>query len=546
MLTARGVINDGQAHDILHEVEGTGQEPVSALLEFGVFSNADEFWAMVAEDLGAEHYDLGEFDPPKELVAILPASMARLYGVFPISMDAKNLYAAFTDPLNPQLAEDLRFAIGKDIIPVVGRPEHIQALIDKHYGSGALDVQAVLGQLGLSAQKATNEEPDPNSAPIVRFVDLVLTQAIKEKASDIHFEPFEHEFKIRYRVDGALYEMAPPPVHLANSIISRVKVMSNMNIAERRVPQDGRIMTTVEGKPVDMRVSSLPTQHGESVVLRVLDRSSIQLTLPDLGMSDYLYRFIQDTINKPNGIFIVTGPTGAGKTTTLYAALREINTVDAKLLTAEDPVEYELDGIMQVPVNEAVGLTFARALRAFLRQDPDRIMVGELRDLETASIAIQASLTGHLVLSTLHTNDAAGAVTRLVDLGVEPFLIAATLEGILAQRLLRTICSGCKVPYDPSLSILNQLGLTQDDTAGKQFFTGSGCPKCGNSGYKGRKGLFELMELNDPLRELITKRAPTLVLKQKAIEVGMVTLRQDGIRCIFDGITTIEEVLKYT
>ena len=546
MLTTRGVINDDQAYDILHEVEGTGQDPVSALLEFGVFSNADEFWAMVAEDLGAEHYDLGEFDPPKELVAILPASMARLYGVFPISMDAKNLYAAFTDPLNPQLAEDLRFAIGKDIIPVVGRPEHIQALIDKHYGSGALDVQAVLGQLGLSAQKATNEEPDPNSAPIVRFVDLVLTQAIKEKASDIHFEPFEHEFKIRYRVDGALYEMAPPPVHLANSIISRVKVMSNMNIAERRVPQDGRIMTTVEGKPVDMRVSSLPTQHGESVVLRVLDRSSIQLTLPDLGMSDYLYRFIQDTINKPNGIFIVTGPTGAGKTTTLYAALREINTVDAKLLTAEDPVEYELDGIMQVPVNEAVGLTFARALRAFLRQDPDRIMVGELRDLETASIAIQASLTGHLVLSTLHTNDAAGAVTRLVDLGVEPFLIAATLEGILAQRLLRTICSGCKVPYDPSLSILNQLGLTQDDTAGKQFFTGSGCPKCGNSGYKGRKGLFELMELNDPLRELITKRAPTLVLKQKAIEVGMVTLRQDGIRCIFDGITTIEEVLKYT
>lgn len=546
MLTARGVINDDQAYDILHETGGTGQDPVSALLEFGVFSNADEFWAMVAEDLGAEHYDLSEFDPPKELVAILPSSMARLYGVFPISMDSKSLYAAFTDPLNPQLAEDLRFAIGKDIIPVVGRPEHVQALIDKHYGSGAIDVQAVLGQLGLSAQKATNEEPDPNSAPIVRFVDLVLTQAIKEKASDIHFEPFEHEFKIRYRVDGALYEMAPPPVHLANSIISRVKVMSNMNIAERRVPQDGRIMTTVDGKAVDMRVSSLPTQHGESVVLRVLDRSSIQLTLPDLGMSDYLYRFIQDTINKPNGIFIVTGPTGAGKTTTLYAALREINTVDAKLLTAEDPVEYELDGIMQVPVNEAVGLTFARALRAFLRQDPDRIMVGELRDLETASIAIQASLTGHLVLSTLHTNDAAGAVTRLVDLGVEPFLIAATLEGILAQRLLRTICAGCKVPYDPSLSILNQLGLTQDDIAGKQFFTGSGCPKCGNSGYKGRKGLFELMELNDPLRELITKRAPTLVLKQKAIEVGMVTLRQDGIRCIFDGITTIEEVLKYT
>ena len=380
----------------------------------------------------------------------------------------------------------------------------------------------------------------------MRFVDLVLTQAIKEKASDIHFEPFEHEFKIRYRVDGALYEMAPPPVHLANSVISRVKVMSSMNIAERRIPQDGRIMTTVDGKPVDMRVSTLPTQHGESVVLRVLDRSSIQLSLTDLGMSDYLLHYIEDTIMKPNGIFIVTGPTGAGKTTTLYAALRKINTVDSKLLTAEDPVEYELDGIMQVPVNEAVGLTFAKALRAFLRQDPDRIMVGELRDLETASIAIQASLTGHLVLSTLHTNDAAGAVTRLVDLGVEPFLISATLEGVLAQRLLRTICKECKVAYDPSQSILNQLGLTSHDTSGKQFFTGGGCPRCGNTGYKGRKGLFELMDITDPLRELITKRAPTLTLKQKAIEMGMVTLRQDGIRSIFDGVTTIEEVLKYT
>jgi type IV pilus assembly protein PilB len=322
--------------------------------------------------------------------------------------------------------------------------------------------------------------------------------------------------------------------------------MSNMNIAERRIPQDGRIQTTCEGKAVDMRVSSLPTQHGESVVLRVLDRSSIQLKLTDLGMSEHLYSYIQDTIHKPNGIFIVTGPTGAGKTTTLYAALREINTVDCKLLTAEDPVEYELDGIMQVPVNDAVGLTFARALRAFLRQDPDRIMVGEMRDLETAQIAIQASLTGHLVLSTLHTNDAAGAVTRLVDMGVEPFLVAATLEGVLAQRLLRTICKNCKTSYDPSQSILNQLGLTSSDTQGKQFFTGAGCGTCGNTGYKGRKGLFELLDMTDTLRDMVTKKAPTLTLKQKAIELGMTTLREDGVRNIFDGITTIEEVLKYT
>lgn len=322
--------------------------------------------------------------------------------------------------------------------------------------------------------------------------------------------------------------------------------MANMNIAERRIPQDGRIMTVVDGKPVDMRVNSLPTQHGESVVLRVLDRSSVNLDLEHLGMPPFLFDYIVETINKPNGIFIVTGPTGAGKTTTLYAALRRINTVDCKLITAEDPVEYELDGIMQVPVNDAVGLTFARALRAFLRQDPDRIMVGEMRDVETAQIAIQASLTGHLVLSTLHTNDAAGAVTRLVDMGVEPFLVSATLEGVLAQRLLRTICKKCRAPYEPSQHILNQLGVSASDLGGKQFYTGGGCSACGNSGYKGRKGIYELLDITDPIRDLITEKAPTLVLKQKAIELGMVPLREDGLRNIYDGETTVEEVLKYT
>jgi type IV pilus assembly protein PilB len=461
-----------------------------------------------------------------------------------VTLDGRGLHVAFTDPLNPQLVEDLRFGLGKEIVPVVARRNHVQSLIDKHYGTSSPSIDDIFG--GLSAVGKDSPEVEANSAPIVKFVDLVMAQAIKEKASDIHFEPFEHEFKIRYRVDGALYEMAPPPVHLANSVISRIKVMSSMNIAERRVPQDGRIMTVVNGKPVDMRVNSLPTQHGESVVLRVLDRSSVNLDLEHLGMPPYLFDYITETINKPNGIFIVTGPTGAGKTTTLYACLRRINTIDTKVLTAEDPVEYELDGIMQVPVNEAVGLTFGKALRAFLRQDPDRIMVGEMRDVETAQIAIQASLTGHLVLSTLHTNDAAGAVTRLVDMGVEPFLVSATLEGVLAQRLLRTICKNCRAPYDPSLSILNQLGLSQDDLGGKKFYTGSGCDKCGGSGYKGRKGIYELLEVSDPIRELITQKAPSLVLKQKAIELGMATLREDGLRNIYDGETTIEEVLKYT
>lgn len=545
MLKNRGVIDKGVAYDIEQDSVHNGKDIVQVLLDYGIYSNEDDFWAVVAEELGAEHYDLATFEAAPSVVNLIPAGMARLYGAFPITLDGQGLHVAFTDPLNPQLLEDLRFGLERTIVPAVARRSQVQNLIDKHYGSGAPSIEDIFGSLGAGGGK-DSPEAEANSAPIVKFVDLVMHQAIKEKASDIHFEPFEREFKIRYRVDGALYEMAPPPVHLANSVISRVKVMANMNIAERRIPQDGRIMTTVNGKSVDMRVNSLPTQHGESVVLRVLDRSSIQLELSDLGMSEPLRNYIEETIHKPNGIFIVTGPTGAGKTTTLYACLRKINTVDTKLLTAEDPVEYELDGIMQVPVNEAVGLTFAKALRAFLRQDPDRIMVGEMRDLETAQIAIQASLTGHLVLSTLHTNDAAGAVTRLVDMGVEPFLVSATLEGVLAQRLLRTICKNCRAPYEPSLHILNQLNLSREDIGGKHFFTGAGCATCGGSGYKGRRGIYELLDVTDPIRELITSRAPSLVLKQKAIELGMATLREDGLRAIYDGETTIEEVLKYT
>jgi len=546
MLKSRGVIDKGVAYDIEQDAVKNGKDIVQVLLSYGIYSNEDEFWAQVADELGADHFDLDNFEPPPSVVALIPGGMARLYGAFPITLDAQGLHVAFTDPLNPQLVEDLRFGLEKTIVPVVARRSQVLTLIEKFYGAGAPSIEEIFGQLGRAGKEGLSAEAEANSAPIVKFVDLVMQQAIKERASDIHFEPFEREFKIRYRVDGSLYEMAPPPLHLATSIISRIKVMSNMNIAERRIPQDGRIMTNVGGKPVDMRVNSLPTQHGESVVLRVLDRSSINIELDALGMQPFLQDYIVETIHKPNGIFIVTGPTGAGKTTTLYACLRRINTIDCKLITAEDPVEYELDGVMQVPINEAVGLTFAKALRSFLRQDPDRIMVGEMRDLETAQIAIQASLTGHLVLSTLHTNDAAGAVTRLVDMGVEPFLVSATLEGVLAQRLLRTICKNCRSPYEPSLSILNQLGLTPEDLGGKQFYTGSGCSTCGSSGYKGRKGLYELLDVTDPIRELITGRAPSIVLKQKAIELGMVTLREDGLRSIYDGSTTIEEVLKYT
>jgi type IV pilus assembly protein PilB len=548
LFQSRGLIDHALAQDILAEVSQSGKEIAEILADFQVIQSRDDIWPVVASELGVSIVDLRDWTPPEALLALVPAGTARLHGALPVSFDETGLYVALVDPLNPQTPEDLRFALGREINVVVAPDYLVEAKINECYGGEGKAMEDILSQLEVGSDNlsAADLESEANSAPIIRYVDLVLYQAIKEKASDIHFEPFEKDFKIRYRVDGALYEMAPPPIHLAGPIISRIKVMSNMNIAERRVPQDGRIVKQVGEKQVDMRVSSLPTHHGESIVLRVLDRSSVNLSLENLGLTDHIYNYITETIEKPNGIFIVTGPTGAGKTTTLYAALRRINTIDAKLLTAEDPVEYDIDGIIQIPINDAIGLDFPRVLRAFLRQDPDRIMIGEMRDKETATIGIQAALTGHLVLSTLHTNDAPGAVTRLVDMGCEPFLVSASLEGILAQRLVRTICKECKTPYEPNESILNQLGVSAHELGDKQFFTGSGCDACGQSGYRGRRGLYELLNVTDPIRELITSRAPSVVLKQKAVELGMNTLREDGLRNIYLGSTTIEEVLKYT
>ena len=548
LFQSRGLIDRALSQDILAQVTQSGKEIAEILADFQVIQNRDDIWPVVASELGTSMVDLRDWTPPEALLALVPAGTARLHGALPVNFDETGLYVALVDPLNPQTPDDLRFALGREINVVVAPDYLVEAKINECYGGEGKAMDDILSQLEVSADSmnAADLESEANSAPIIRYVDLVLYQAIKEKASDIHFEPFEKDFKIRYRVDGALYEMAPPPIHLAGPIISRVKVMSNMNIAERRVPQDGRIVKQVGDKQVDMRVSSLPTHHGESIVLRVLDRSSVNLSLENLGLTDHIYNYITETIEKPNGIFIVTGPTGAGKTTTLYAALRRINTIDAKLLTAEDPVEYDIDGIVQIPINEAIGLDFPRVLRAFLRQDPDRIMIGEMRDKETATIGIQAALTGHLVLSTLHTNDAPGAVTRLVDMGCEPFLVSASLEGILAQRLVRTICKECKSPYEPNESILNQLGVSAHELGDKQFFTGAGCEACGQTGYRGRRGLYELLNVTDPIRELITSRAPSVVLKQKAVELGMNTLREDGLRNIYLGSTTIEEVLKYT
>jgi len=548
LFQSRGLIDQSLAQDILAEVEHSGKEVAEILADYQVIQHRDDVWPVVASELGAQLVELRNWTPPEALLALVPAGTARLHGALPVQFDETGLSVALVDPLNPQTVEDLRFALGREITVVIAPDYLVEQKINDCYGGEGKAMEDILSQLELGGDKlnAADLEAEANSAPIIRYVDLVLYQAIKEKASDIHFEPFEKDFKIRYRVDGALYEMAPPPVHLALPILSRVKVMANMNIAEKRIPQDGRIVKQVGEKQVDMRVSTLPTHHGESVVLRVLDRSSVNLSLENLGLTPAIYEYITDTIEKPNGIFIVTGPTGAGKTTTLYAALRRINTIDAKLLTAEDPVEYDIDGIIQIPINEGIGLDFPRVLRAFLRQDPDRIMVGEMRDKDTAQIAIQASLTGHLVLSTLHTNDAPGAVTRLVDMGCEPFLVSASLEGVLAQRLVRTICKDCKTPYEPNESILSQLGISPHELGDKQFFTGGGCDVCGQSGYRGRRGLYELLSISDPIRELITGRAPSVVIKQKAVELGMNTLREDGLRNIYMGTTTIEEVLKYT
>jgi len=549
---SRGLVDQYLADDILMEVENSGKEVAEILTDYEVIQNQEDVWPIVANELGVGIIkDLLHFNPPPELLAIVPGGMARLHGALPVNYDSEGLTVCLVDPLNPQVLEDLRFALGKEIILAIAPSHIVEKKINEAYGGEGQALDEILSQLKAGADATgdntgQNAEVEANSAPIIRYVDLVLYQAINEGSSDIHFEPFEQDFKIRYRVDGALYEMAPPPPHLALPIISRLKVMSNMNIAEKRIPQDGRIVKHIGEKQVDMRVSSLPTQHGESIVLRVLDRSNINLSLDKLGMPPAIFDYINKTVRKPNGIFVCTGPTGAGKTTTLYAALKEINTVDSKLLTAEDPVEYDVDGIVQVPVSESIGLTFSRILRAFLRQDPDRILVGEIRDLDTAQIAIQASLTGHLVLSTLHTNDAPGAVTRLIDMGTEPFLVAASLEGILAQRLLRTICKDCRASYEPNEALLNQLGVSSHELGDKEFYTGRGCDVCDQTGYKGRRGLFELLDMTDPIRELVTDRAPTVVIKQKAIELGMNTLREDGLRNIYDGNTTIEEVLKYT
>lgn len=559
LIKERGLVDDLQLEEVIQEQSRTGKPVGRVLNDFGFVDTYTQLQIM-ADHLGTEVVEIREHDLTPEILKTVPAATARMYQCLPVADFGSSVRLALADPLNPAIIDELGFTIGKEVQIVVADPAQIEKAINNLYPEDSESVSQILKELGaeldVGKKDAAASTPkgydvgnltdQANATPIIKFVNLVLYQAIQDRASDIHFEPFEDEFKIRYRVDGALYEMAPPPKHLALPVTSRLKVMANLDISERRLPQDGRIAIQLAGREVDLRVSTLPTRFGESVVLRVLDRSAVRLDMETLGIPQAIYNYMSEAIQQPNGIIIVTGPTGCGKTTTLYSCMRRINTIDSKLLTAEDPVEYDIEGIMQVAVHESVGMTFGKALRSFLRQDPDIIMVGEMRDLETAQIAIQASLTGHLVLTTLHTNDAPGAVTRMVDMGVEPFLISSTLAAVLAQRLVRTICKKCRTPFEPTENQLSLMNLSPHDLGDKVFYYGRGCAACNDTGYRGRRGIFELLVISEPIRALINEKAPTVVIRQKAMELGMVTLREDGLRGIFEGDTTIEEVLKYT
>jgi type IV pilus assembly protein PilB len=558
VLTKMGKVSRDQVHEAL-EIQKTKKERIGQLLiGLGYVTEEDVLQARAGQ-AGLDFVHVKDMELDASTLEAIPAEAANTFQVIPIEHEpeSKRLVIAMKDPDNFKAIDDLRLLMGFKVAAVVSPPEEIEEILKSKYstsGSSMADIYADLGDSETVAAVSgrgdsidlASLEAAADDNKVIQLLNLVLLQAIRDKASDIHFEPFEDEFKMRYRIDGVLYEMIPPPKHLALPIVSRIKVMSKLNIAERRLPQDGRIELAIGGSPIDLRVAVLPTMFGESVVMRVLDRSNVQLSLDRVGLRDDELETMRSIIRRPNGIVVVTGPTGSGKTTTLYAALQELNNPDTKILTAEDPVEYDIDGLIQCQVNLDQELTFARLLRSFLRQDPDTILVGEIRDLETAQIAIQASLTGHLVFTTLHTNDAPSSVLRLQDLGVENFLLTATVEAIVAQRLVRRVCVKCKEEYVPSEEQLMELQLRPDDVKGRTFFRGRGCDNCNRSGYKGRLAIFEIMRMDDTIRELIMEQGSTAVLRTEARRRGMRTLRESGLLAIYEGQTTIDEVVRET
>ena len=575
ILVEQGIVTEAQIREALEQAKTQGGALGQMLVQLG-YSTEDDVIHALAEQAGMEVVDLGRLDTiPSDVLNRVSPSLARIYRIIPIRFDVDaaeaesaeaqgrephgTLVVAMADPLNINALDDLGLMLSVDVRGAVSSESAVDNAIEKFYTDRQESVEELLGEMEQSVSEFKLEYADASrsfdldtlqemamSAPVIKLLNLILLQAIKDQSSDIHFEPFEDEFKVRYRVDGVLYEMIPPPRHLALAVISRIKVMAELNISETRMPQDGRIELMISGNPIDLRVSTLPTLFGESVVMRVLDRSVVALDLDRIGLRIDERDTVKGLMNRPHGVVLVTGPTGSGKTTTLYSALNYINDVGIKIITTEDPVEYDLPGIMQVQINEQIGTTFASCLRSILRQDPDKILVGETRDLETARICTQASLTGHLVLSTLHTNDAPSAITRLIDMPVEPFLLCATLQAIVAQRLVRTICVKCKQEYEPTPDMLRQLHLTEEEVEGRKFYYGAGCSDCNNTGYRGRSALFEIMQISDRMRALIMEKSSTQAMRELAREEGMRTLRESGILKIYDGDTTIEEVVRET
>jgi type IV pilus assembly protein PilB len=560
ILVDLGYMTDEQLEMVLEE---QSQRPGTLLgkvaLELSIVTE-EQLVQAISEQMGMQVVELGDMALTQEVLSKISDTMAQMYRVVPVHFEDNRLTVATCDPQNLRIQDELRTFLGYDIRMVVASESDILKVIDKHYSADKETVETIVNEIesdmDLKAQAEklmkdgpldlTGVEALADAAPVRKLLNMVLLLAIKDHASDIHFEPFEDEFRIRIKADGVLFEMVPPPRHLAFAITTRIKVMANLDIAERRLPQDGRIELSVGGHPVDLRVSVMPTLFGESVVMRVLDRSVVSLNLSKVGMDQPTLNTFRKVIDRPNGIVLVTGPTGSGKTTTLYSALSELNSTEDKLITTEDPVEYDIDGIVQIPVDPEIGVTFASCLRAILRQDPDIILVGEIRDLETAQIAVQASLTGHLVFSTLHTNDAPSTITRMKDMGIPTFLITACVEAILAQRLVRRVCAQCREETKASDDQLFEVGLKRAELGSKKFYRGKGCDICNNTGYKGRVGLFELMIMNDKLRDMVMSNCPIDDLRNAARGFGMVTLRDAGISYMHEGVTTIDEVIRET
>ena len=554
----QGVVNDAMLAEIRQVVDAQSEEEVgdkdlsfmNLVLE-KTGTHETDVVNFLASELNMEPVDLAEVNPPEEILALLSPEWARQYEAFPLGVSGAEIEIVFGNPLDEDGLDNLTHLLGKTINPKIAYRGAVLHAIDEAYGTAedrrmneffdGMDASEIEIGDGVKPEDVSEED-----APIIKYVHSVIKDALEMRASDIHMEPLEKKFRIRFRVDGKLQEQPDPPKRLQPSIISRTKLMANVSLAEKRVPLDGRINVKVGSKVIDLRVSTLPTVHGESIVMRILDKESLSLGLPQLGFFTDDQEIFEGVITLPDGIFLVTGPTGSGKSTTLYSALNAINQPDRKIITVEDPVEYEVAGINQVQGRADVGMTFSAALRAMLRQAPNIVMVGEIRDLETAEIAINASLTGHMVFSTLHTNDAPSAVSRLVDMGVKPFLVSASLRAALAQRLVRSICQSCKEPHTPSPSELSVLGIGEDQVSNASFMRGAGCEKCGDKGFRGRKGVFEIFVVNEEIEEMIYHNVSIVELRRKAREMGMRSMREDGFRKVLAGVTTLDEVLMVT